>query len=225
MPKNQNQIHKSIFRLTFLLLIFISFNLKLQSQSTKWKLDKDKNGVKIYLRKHKETGLKEAMGVMQVRTSLSAILTLLKDYDNQKNWLYANKSSNLLQSRDNFHWILHTVSEAPWPFQNRDLISEADMQQDTNRVVIIKIHAKPDYIAVNEDIVRIKYMHSEWKFTPKRNGMVTIRFKIRINLGGSLPVWVMNLAVDRGPFNTLVKMREQLMLQKYKCAKLDYLRE
>ncbi len=217
---------KYIYSATLIfLLIFIEYQTFAQANNKKWVLDKNKNGVKIYLRKHIETGLKEVKGVMEMHTNLSAIITLLKDLDNQRNWMYANKSTIMLSSENAFHWILHTFSSAPFPFSDRDLISEANMQQDSNLTVIIKIHAKPDYVPIDSKHVRIKYMQSEWKFIPKNNGIVEIQFKILINLGGNLPIWAMNFAVDKGPYNTLVAMRKQLQMPKYKNAKiLPYLK-
>ncbi len=220
-----NRPDKYLSSLTLVIVLITVVNSSARSQTAvpKWKLDKKKNGIEIYLRKHSDTGLKEVKGVMELHTSLSAVLTLLKDLEKQKTWMYANKSSKLLQSKSHFHWILYTVSDAPWPFQDRDLISEAHMKQDNNCSITISIKAKPEYIAENENYVRIKYMHSEWRFIPKDNGIVKIQFKIRINLGGNLPIWAMNMAVDKGPYNTLIKMREQLQSNKYKNAKLNYL--
>lgn len=216
---------KQIYAITVVLFILIVTSRVVNAQDikTNWELSKNKNGIKVYLRKHKETGLKEAKGLMEVHTSLSAILTLLKDVDNQKNWMYANKLSKLLKSDNNFAWILYTVSQTPWPLSDRDLISEARMYQDSSCNIHIKIHALPNYIATNSDYVRINYMHSEWLFSPKANGIVQIQFKIMINIGGSLPIWVMNLAVDKGPYNTLLKMRENLKIGKYQNANLSYI--
>ncbi len=222
---NKTNKYFSSLILAIVLITVVNYSARSQSAVPKWKLNKKKDGIEIYLRKHSVSGLKEAKGIMEMHTTLGSVITLLKDLNNHKNWMYANISSKLLKSDNNFHWILYTVSEAPWPLQNRDLISEASMMQDCNKVIHIKIHAKPNYIAVNEDLVRIEYMRSEWTFTPKPNGNVVIQFKIRINFGGGLPLWVMNLVVDKGPFNTLVKMRENLQLKKYQNLKLDYVKE
>jgi len=233
MTTKKNLIPIMIARNKLALLLLFSYLTVFQSliysqnkDCCNWKLVKAQNEIKVYLRKHKSSNLKEALGVMEIKTSLSSIISLLKDSQNHKTWMYANKKSNILKSPNNFEWILYTESEAPWPILNRDLISHAKMYQSSKNCAIkINARAIPDYIDEKDGLVRIKEMNSEWTFTPKKNGYVEVRFKILINLGGSLPIWAANLAVDKGPYNTLSKMKKALANKKFQLSKLLYLKE
>ncbi len=211
--------------LMMLVVIAICYDMKSQTKSNEWKLYKNKNNIKIYIKKHVDTGLKEVKGMMKMRTSLSAIISLLADIDNQKNWIYSNKESIMLKRYNRYHWVLQTLSDAPFPFTDRDLISETTMEQDSNLVISIKSNARPTFIKEDKNYVRIKYMVSSWRFTPKPDGIVIIEFKLRINLGGNLPIWITNIAVDIGPYNTLQSMRKQLERDKYRNAKISYIKE
>ncbi|NJO87830.1 MAG: hypothetical protein HC831_01890 [Chloroflexia bacterium] len=196
------------------------------NSSSNWKLVKNQNDIKIYLRKHHSSSLKEALGVMKMKTHLCSIIALLKDTQNHKSWLFANKSSKILKHYNDSEWILYTQSEAPWPILDRDLISHTRMYQNENNCEIkIKSYAVPNYIKKEDGLVRIEEMNSEWTFTPLADGYVEIRFNILINLGGALPVWLTNFAVDKGPYNTLLKMKKALSDKKYQEATLPYIKE
>ncbi len=213
----------------FALLIFTNLLLASHAQSSslnKWKLVKNQNNIKIYLRKHHSSSLKEALGIMKIKTNLCSIVALLKDTQNHKSWMFANKSSKILKRYDDFEWILYTQSEAPWPILDRDLISHSRMHQSENNCEIkIKSYAVPDYVSTKNGFVRIKEMNSEWTFTPLPDGFIEIKFKILINLGGALPVWLTNFAVDKGPYNTLQKMKKALSERKYHEAIVPYIKE
>ncbi len=219
------KIHISLFALLMFTNLFLHSHAQ-SSSSNNWKLAKNQNDIKIYLRKHQSSNLKEALGVMKIRTHLCSIVALLKDTQNHKSWLFANKSSKILKKYDDFEWILYTQSEAPWPILDRDLISHTKMHQsEDNCEIKIKSHAVPDYVSKKNGFVRIEEMNSEWTFTPLPDGFIEIKFKILINLGGALPVWLTNFAVDKGPYNTLQKMKKALSGRKYQEAILPYIKE
>lgn len=215
--------------LLLFLIFLVGFQPLIYSQNKDgygWRLVKAQKGIKVYIRKHKSSSLKEVLAIMETKTSLNAIVALLKNTQNHKNWMYANKESYVLKSPSNFEWILYSKSEAPWPILDRDLVSHARMYQSSDNCTIkIKAHAIPDYMTYKKGLVRICEMDSEWTFTPKYDGFIEIRFKIRVNLGGNLPVWLTNLAVDKGPYSTLSKMKSALAKNKYRHAKLPYIKE
>jgi hypothetical protein len=211
------------------LLMFTNLFLVSNAQSNtadNWKLVKNQNNITVYLRKHNSSSLKEALGVMKIKTSLSAVISLLKDTPNYNLWMYANKKSAVLKEFNDFERILYTESEAPWPIQNRDLVSHSKIHQNPqNGIIKIKSYAVPAYIPKKNGLVRIEKMNSEWLLTPLNGGYVEIKFKILVNFGGTLPVWIMNLLVDKGPYNTLNEMKNQLLKKKYRDAKITYILE
>lgn len=212
-----------------ILLAFETFFSILNAQNTidkSWELVKNNKGISIYVRKHKNSSLKETLGIVKVETSLSSIIALLKDTKNHKNWMYANKKSKVLNSNNNFEWVLYTESEAPWPIKNRDLITHSTMNQDVKTCQIkINSYAIPSYITKKSGLVRIKEMNSEWQFTVINKSVIEIRFKILINLGGNLPIWLTNLAVDKGPYYTLSKMKLMLKSKKYQYINIPYIKD
>lgn len=203
----------------------LSFSVKAQLNN-EWKLTRNQDNIKIYVRKHQETALKEVFGIMTVKGSLSSVVSTIKDSQNHHKWLYANKISKILKKNSDFDWILYTESEAPWPVSNRDLISHAKMSQDQQSCTVkIESESIPDYIPSKKNLVRIEKMHSIWNLTPLKNGYVEIKFEIIVDLGGNIPRWMVNLAVDKGPYYTLLNIAAVLKEEKYQSSRLSYIKE
>lgn len=208
-------------------LIFVSSDYFLCAQQERgWILSKSKDGIKVYTRYSADSPIKEVKGVVEIETSLSALVALVKDAPNQQNWVYLTKTALLLKQPNNYEWYYYNQSDAPWPVTNRDIVSHAKLSQDQNTYAIrINTVGVPDYIPEKEEAVRIPRLVSSWDFIPIREGVVLVKFKLFIDLGGKLPAWVVNMAIDTGPYNTLYGMSQQVNKGKYKFAKLSYIKE
>jgi hypothetical protein len=212
-----------------ILNLFIVFIFKLEVASQKsndWKLSGYEKCVKIYVRDGKNGGGKEVLGKTTIQTSLSALVFIVKDSENHYQWIYANKYAKLLKTINDFEWIYYNESKAPWPVSNRDLITHAKMKQDSITLeVTIDSQGVPNYIPVNEGIVRVRKLHSVWVFTPRQYGLVDVQFELEIDLGGNIPTWLVNTSIDKGPMHTLQNMALVLQQGKYKKISLPYIKE
>jgi len=208
------------------LLIFLTASFGFAQKSENWKLARNQEGVKVYLRSVNGLGTKEVLGFTQVSATLGALVSMIKDPENHPNWVYANKQSQFLKTIGNFEWIYYNISEAPWPIRNRDLITHAKLVQDPDSCIVrIDSEGLPDYIPANKKLVRITRLKSLWVFTPKGQGIIDIRFELSVDLGGDLPAWLINLAIDKGPYNTLLNMAEMVKSDKYRGRILPYIKE
>ncbi|MFN8258180.1 MAG: START domain-containing protein [Bacteroidales bacterium] len=207
------------------LFTLIFFSAIAQKQDD-WKITKQEGDIKIYMRKSDESRFKEVMGTMQVNSNLGALVYLVKDTKNHYKWIYANKNAEMLKSVNDFEWYYYNVSEAPWPVSNRDVITHAIMWQDKNtyKVTINSVGA-PDYIPKKKDLVRIPRILTSWEFTPLGKNLVEVRFKLAIDLGGDIPAWLVNLAVDKGPFNTMSNMAKLIQSGTARNVNLSYIKE
>lgn len=209
-----------------LLFTFLIVSSGFAQNADDWKLARNKEGVKIYLRSVKGLGTKEVLGLTQVPATLGALVSMVKDPENHHIWIYANKEARFLKIISNFEWIYYNISEAPWPVRDRDLITHAKLEQDLDSYAVrIDSEGWPDYIPANKNLVRIARLKSSWVFTPKSNGIIDIRFELSIDLGGDIPAWLVNFAIQKGPFNTLLNMVEVVKTDRYRSKVLPYIKE
>lgn len=210
-----------------ILFLFISYSMMALSQkSNEWKLTKNKDGIKIYMRKGTSSKTNEVLGIMQMNTHIGPLVQMVKDSENHYRWIYANKNAKTLQVINDFEWMYYNESEAPWPVSNRDVITHARIEQDLSSF-IVKIYSDgmPGYIPVKKDLVRIQVLKNVWEFIPKEAGITEVHFTLSMDLGGDIPAWLVNLVIDNGPFSTIFNMSKLVQTNLYKNTYLSYIKE
>jgi hypothetical protein len=68
----------------------------------------------------------------------------------------------------------------------------------------------PDYLAENENIVRIRKGTGYWDLREDDHKNVTVTFQFHGEPGGLIPAWLANSFVVSFPFNTLKNLRSRL---------------
>ena len=196
------------------------------AQNANWKCVKNSDSVLVYSRKSDSANFRIIKATTELKTSLSALVSLLTDAPHHKNWVYMNKKAEILKKDNPFFWVIYSQINVPWPVTDRDIISKTRMKQDpVTKEVTIHAEADPDYLPENPDHVRIPYAVAEWHFIPQGNGRVKVIFTIEVDVGGNVPQWLANLTAAKGPFQTMKKLRKMVQEKKYKTAVLPFLRE
>ena len=105
----------------------------------------------------------------------------------------------------------YTEASLPWPMSNRDAVVHLKMDRDSlNRFLNIRSVSVPDYIAEKSGKVRVTKSTVSWNVTMPTTKTISIIYIFEAEPGGSLPAWVANMFVDKGPFETFKKLGEIL---------------
>jgi hypothetical protein len=67
--------------------------------------------------------------------------------------------------------------------------------------------------------------HTQWTLVPGKGGWVYVEYYIYSHPGGSIPDWMVNMAIDVAPRETIKNIREIIQQQRYQTAKLAYIKE
>jgi ribosome-associated toxin RatA of RatAB toxin-antitoxin module len=207
--------------LLFLLLItsilFSSFTI----DEISWSLGKNESNINIFTRTYQGSAYKEFKGVMTVQTTLSSLLALMRDVNSYPKWFYECPEAYAIKVIANKEGYNYLTYKLPWPLNSRDMVVHYWVSQDMkDKSVTIKTLGEGNYIPAKEDWIRIQELNGQWKFTPKGNGMVEVIYQVHLEPNGSIPAWLANSTVVDSPYNTLLKMKDMLKLQKYASAKI-----
>lgn len=187
-----------------------------QKKGASWKKVKEKDGIIVYAQTSDSTNLKIVKVTAEVHVPLSALVILVKDIHNQKNWIYLYKYSKILKNYSPKHWIYYGQTDTPWPVVDRDVVSNVVLKQDQNtKIVTITSKSIDNFYPAQKDFVRVPYIYSQWRFVPERDGNVKITFIIEVNAGGNIPLWLMNLTATKGPFHTMKNFLREVRKEKY----------
>ncbi len=221
--KKRKKLQSLIYKPFFLLLILIQIS-SLSASGQSWKLIKEKNGIKVYARPYKNTKHRELKAFAVFNTSLSSLVSVIKDDKSVPDWINRMKIFKNIKVLNDFQWYTYAELSLPWPYNNRDLISLNTLKQTKNGVVIIDIENKPQFLPKKNKKVRMQHARGYWRFKPLGNGktLVTYQFYAQPNLG--LPTWIINPLATKGVYNTLKKLRSIVKRPQYQRASISYIR-
>ncbi len=201
-----------MFRTTFyiLTLTLIFFSLKIYSQTTKWEIEKNKNGVIVYTRKTDASPIKEFRAVTTIDAGFKDLVKILDDTENYPNWMANCDFSKTLKKVNDNERIDYVKIKVPWPLGDRDMISKYKYTIDYEKgVYLAVITTKPDYIDEVKGFVRFRKGKGFWKLE-EIGDKVKVTYQFCGDPEMSVPAWIINIFIVDGPYDTLINLKKQL---------------
>ncbi|MBN8677294.1 MAG: START domain-containing protein [Chitinophagales bacterium] len=209
-------------KLLILALLLLPAFSSIQAQDD-WIFKNEKEGVKVYYRKTSD--VYELKLITSLKVPLSGLVLLLSEVDNYPKWGYKVMESKELNKVSDMETYYYSKLDFPWPLDDRDIIVRSKMEQDpaTRRVTATSI-AQPDYLPANKGVVRMRTAKTTWTLIPGPGGWTYVEYYIYSDPGGSLPDWLVNMALEVGPRETIKNIRNFILQEKYQSAKLAHVR-
>jgi hypothetical protein len=173
-------------------------------------LKRQKEDLKVYTCSSSESKLKVLRAEFIIKnTSFDNLLEFLRDINNCVTWQYNTIEAGTLQRRGGAV-IYRTVIEAPWPVSNREMILELTSAFDSAKQELTIVSRSIDYEFPETDgMVRVPFAFGKWQVVSMQ-GSLKVVYTLRIDPGGSVPVWLINLSMAEGPYNSFSKLKEEL---------------
>ena len=213
-------------KISIILIYFLFAGFIQETPKETWHLKKFEKGISVYTRQIENSRLIELKSDFQIKTSLSSIVALLNDFESYPQWVYRCEKSYVAKKISDMEFIQYQSVKAPWPVDNRDILIYKKLSQDPiTKVITQKAYAMPEFIPKVAKHVRVLLFKAQWTITPLQNGLVNVEYQLLVDPGGSIPAWLVNLAVVDGPYDTELNMKEWLMKDKYQKAVIPYIKE
>lgn len=204
------------------------FSMLLPAPAAAWDLARNdtERDIRVYVRAVPHSSYKSFYAVTRVKTPLGSVVAVLSDVPAMPEWIARMRSVKLLRrSADSELWV-HARFRLPYPFLEREAVLHSSLQQDAqSRVVTIVTRSVPGFVPPSKARVRLLKMHSTWKLTPEKNGLVRIEFWGEGEPGGYVPPLLFNYNLPDEPALTLRHLRQMLTREKYRQRTFDYIRE
>lgn len=196
----------------FLFITILITGLNSLRAEEQWRLEKDKNGIKIWTRKTPNSNLKEYKAISTFNVSSDKITGLFRKVSSYEKWSYKVEpgSVKIIKKISDNDFYLYNVIAAPL-IKKRDVISHVRINSpDANGVILINMDAASDLVAEKEDCVRIKKMKAFFKITPLGNNKIQLEHQANSSPGGNIPDFMTNMGVIDAPFYMFEKIKELL---------------
>lgn len=192
-------------------LIFCLFVAGSACAQKEWKLAKDNNWIQVYESDMDQSIFKRIKVECTIDGTFDKLLNVLNNVDNHKTWIYNTKRAYIIKRLSPNEYFYYTETFLPWPLQNRDAVVHIKFIRDSlDRYLKIAAEGVPDYLPAVSGKVRVPRSANSWYVTAPTPGKLHIVYIFEADPGGSLPGWLVNALVDKGPYESFKKLSDQL---------------
>ena len=193
-----------ILNLTTLFFTIAYINL-LPSTNESWELKKDQDSIKVYIR-NVDDNTKEYLAETIINSDIDKIFKTITDFDNSYRWMYKLNSSKILEKSDTLMYVYFVV-DMNWPLKNRDLISDAVITQNENKIRIV-MNSYPDYMPEKDKLIRIKQSRSIWNLEKIDDEYTKVALQSYAIVEG-IPTFIMDLFILDSPMYSMTQLRNK----------------
>lgn len=122
-------------------------------------------------------------------------------------------------------FIFYSQVNVPWPCTDRDYIAHITVNQPSPELVTIDSRSEPDMVPVKNGKVRVRKSAAHWDVTSLGKDLVKVVYTVSFDPAGSVPAWLANMFVIKGPFQTFQKLRDKVGLPAYRNVHFDFIKD
>jgi hypothetical protein len=195
-----------------ILLLAISFLVAGTAFAQKdWSLVNNGSWIQVYKSDMSNSTYKRIKVECTIDGTIDKLVQVLNDVNNHKNWIYNTKNAYIIKRVSSSEYYYYTETSLPWPMQNRDAVVHIKFQKDNaNHSLNIIAVGEPGYLSSVSGKVRVPRSANTWEVTVPEANKLHIIYIFEADPGGSLPSWLVNSFVNKGPYESFKKLAEIL---------------
>jgi hypothetical protein len=199
----------------FILLLFC-FWLEPNFAQSDWKEVRNEQQIKVYTRTVKGYDIKELKIIAHFDASAQSFVALLLDVASQPKYLFSCKHTELVQVKNKQEQIYYQQVNMPWPLKDRDgYFLQNTYSNQANKTIVFETKAVGHLYPLKNEYVRIPVLKAMWTIQATSAKSMIGEYQVVIDPGGEVPAWLINLFIDKAPFETVLNMRKLLATGKY----------
>jgi len=186
-----------------------ALSLMLISGEPDWKLEKDSDGIKVYLADAENSSIKQFKVEAFIEATPKEIVDAVVDIENNHKWFVSVEKGKLVERISPNEFIFSQVIEVPFPFQDRQVVQNTKVTNLENGVLRIDLNSVSDALEVDNDYVRMTLATGYWVLTPTSEG-TDLEYSFLADPAGNIPAWLANQFIVDNPLKTIKGLREYI---------------
>ncbi len=176
-----------------------------------WELKKTSDGIEVFTRSFQGSSFDEFKGVTSISgVTLHQVLDVILDVEHYDKLFPDCMNPRILKKHGKWYDIHYIQTKGPFPVKDRDSVFEQVTVVDKDgKHARITLKPMPDYIAENEDMVRVREGSGFWDLK-QDDHKVTVTYQFHGEPGGDIPAWLANSFVVSHPYKTLKNLKSLL---------------
>ena len=198
---------RKLFGYFFFLIASLLLLATANPYEKEWTLKRKGGEMWVYTRDRAGSEIKEVRLIMNVDADIHTINSVLNDATRQTEWVYRCEDAKDLGGHIETGWFYYSRIDMPWPMDDRDLIAKVVGEQQDGVYTSTSI-AAPAHRPEVEDCVRLTDFDVSTTYEALPSGQTRMTYELHSEPGGAVPPWLVNMFVDKGPVETMTKLRD-----------------
>lgn len=186
------------------------------TDSSEWKLRKDRNGIRVWTRDHKKEGILEYLSKITIETSLEKLIYIIQNVDEYPDWTENCETASIHKVLTDTSRIEYMTTKVPWPLEDRDVAMEFVVVKNTDNYFQANLTSVPEAVPLSDNYIRIEISQGSWIFKKIDDNRVEVIHQFLSDPGGSIPKWIVNMFIVNGPYKTLENLKELSSIEEIK---------
>jgi hypothetical protein len=196
----------------FLSLNYLDYKYSLNPDpKEEWKLCSETDKIFIYERMVKINNdhyTRERKGELRVNCNFDKVVKIMSSYESLNNWMNGVKENSLVKRSGSTSWITYNVFSLPWPFDNRDMVSEYQLNSLKAGIYIqININCVNNLVKPKKGLSRIESYKATWHIKRVNEHSVWISFSALSDTPPVVPRFIQDPIVENTFIKNLVSLR------------------
>lgn len=194
-----------------LLITLVSFSVFAGTiNMSLWQEQLSEDGIKVFSKKNHKGPVIPLMAQGQLNHSMDLLLSVLGDGDRRQEWIPRQKIGRTLKKMNHFDRIEYSVTNVPWPFNDREFVYRAKTEiVKKEKKVIIHMHSQP-WQKFKNSYVRGEMHDGTMILRQLKPNVIEFTMKFESDPKGMIPNWIINIAQKKWPLKFIQNLRIQL---------------
>jgi ribosome-associated toxin RatA of RatAB toxin-antitoxin module len=198
---------RKIFFITLMMIVQV---ISVSAQED-WKLQKDKDGIKVYSAEFPDSKIRAIKVVASYDATPGEIADMVMDINTATEWVSHLKSSSLVKRVSQNELYYYAEVSLPWPVANRDFVAHLTRNENVQtRTITIDGPAVTGFVPEKKGTVRINNSVGKWIIIPLDNNQVRVEYSLHVDPAGSIPSWLVNMFSGETPMQIFENLRQEL---------------
>ena len=183
---------------------------KSEKKSAKWEFVSEKNGLKLYERNHEGSEIKEVKAVVTYQGTIQEAVDIMFDRLKHPEIFKYITFSDVLKKNDKCDWSYNRIS-VPVASDRDYYVKSCRVDNKDGSVSVTWVPFDDPKYPVTDKFVRVADNKGYYKFTQVEPDKIKVDYYIYNDPGGSLPVFVKNIASRQAVTDTLWTLHKEIM--------------
>ncbi len=193
-----------------LCVVFLTSATTPSLQPNQWTATNDKDGINSYIGASQTNGIIPTKVVMNISASPEKVIRVIADVDKYSQWVpYCEKSYTIQKVSDTTCYAYQRIS-APM-VTDRDLAMRLTVRKIANSEYEVLLTAVPNFVKAESNAIRIEHFIARYHVYALTKDTTCVEQVCEVNIGGSIPTFLLKWANRNQPHETFQKLRAQIL--------------